>query len=177
MIYRQLFGSFFKIGAFTLGGGYAMIPLVEREMVHRRKWLSAADFVDLLTVAQSAPGVLAVNMAIFAGYRVRGMRGGLVAALATVLPSFVIMLLIAMLFVRYGQQAWVTKVMLGVRPAVVALIAWAVVSTAKTAGVTLRTIAIPIAVALLVWGLGVSPVYIVVAFALGGIVKKIVTKS
>jgi len=97
-IYLEAFGIFFKIGAFTIGGGYAMVPLIENEIVTKRNWISKDDFIDLLAIAQSAPGILAVNISIFIGYKLRGIRGSLVTALGTVLPSFVIILAIAMFF-------------------------------------------------------------------------------
>jgi chromate transporter len=168
-LYIQLFWSFFKIGTFTIGGGYAMIPLVEREVVHRRKWIEASQFVDLLAVAQSSPGVLAVNMSVFTGYQLRKVRGSLVAALATVLPSFVVMLCVAMGVAHWAGNEWAVRIFMGVRPAVVALIAVPVLTTAKAAGITYRTVAIPVIAALLVWGVGLSPVYIVLATAAGGI--------
>jgi chromate transporter len=178
MIYRQLFWSFFKIGAFTIGGGYAMIPLVEREVVDNRKWLKASEFVDLLGIAQSSPGVLAVNMAVFTGYSLRGVCGALVAALAAVLPSFVIMLLIAMGFAVWSGNQQTARILMGMRPAVAALIAVPVLSTAKAAGITYRTAIIPILTALLIWGVGLSPIYIIIAAIIGGIAaKKLVPKK
>ncbi|GAE23418.1 chromate transport protein [Bacteroides pyogenes JCM 10003] len=93
-IYFELFGIFFKIGAFTIGGGYAMVPLIQNEIVTRRKWIAQEDFIDLLAIAQSSPGVLAVNIAIFIGYKLRGIRGSVVTTLGTVLPSFIIILLL-----------------------------------------------------------------------------------
>lgn len=98
-IYIEAFGIFFKIGAFTIGGGYAMVPLIENEIVTKRNWISKDDFIDLLAIAQSAPGILAVNISIFIGYKLRGIWGSLVTALGTVLPSFVIILAIAMFFI------------------------------------------------------------------------------
>jgi chromate transporter len=113
--------------------------------------------------------VLAVNMAVFVGYSVRGVRGALVAALAVILPSFVIMLVLAMGLARFGSNEWAARIMRGVRPAVVALIASPVVATARAAGVTYRTVAIPIVTALVVWGFSLSPIYVIVAAAAVGV--------
>ena len=103
-IYIEAFGIFFKIGAFTIGGGYAMVPLIENEIVTKRNWISKDDFIDLLAIAQSAPGILAVNISIFIGYKLRGIWGSLVTALGTVLPSFVIILAIAMFFHNFKDN-------------------------------------------------------------------------
>ncbi|MBP5290727.1 MAG: chromate transporter, partial [Paludibacteraceae bacterium] len=86
----QLFWTFFKIGAFTLGGGYAMIPLVQREVVDNRRWLGEEEFLDLIALAQSAPGIIAVNTAVFVGYKVGGWRGLVLSVLGATLPSFLI---------------------------------------------------------------------------------------
>lgn len=86
-IYLESFGIFFKIGAFTIGGGYAMVPLIENEIVTKRKWIAQEDFIDLLAISQSAPGILAVNISIFIGYKLRGIRGSIITALGTILPS------------------------------------------------------------------------------------------
>ena len=86
-IYLEAFSIFFKIGAFTIGGGYAMVPLIENEIVTKRNWIAKEDFIDLLAISQSAPGILAVNISIFIGYRLRGIRGSIITALGTILPS------------------------------------------------------------------------------------------
>ena len=98
-IYLEAFGIFFKIGAFTIGGGYAMVPLIENEIVTKRKWIAQEDFIDLLAISQSAPGILAVNISIFIGYKLRGIRGSIITALGTILPSFIIILAIACSFI------------------------------------------------------------------------------
>ena len=103
-IYLQAFSIFFKIGIFTLGGGYAMVPLIEEEIVKKHQWVNKEDFLDLLAVSQSAPGIFAVNMSIFIGYKLRGVRGSLVTALGTVLPSFLIILAIAIFFQAFQHN-------------------------------------------------------------------------
>ena len=98
-IYLEAFSIFFKIGAFTIGGGYAMVPLIENEIVTKRNWIAKEDFIDLLAISQSAPGILAVNISIFIGYRLWGIiRGSIITALGTILPSFLIILAIALFF-------------------------------------------------------------------------------
>lgn len=157
----SLFLIFAKIGLFTLGGGYAMIPLMERELAG--KYLSQTDFLDFLGVAQAAPGIMAINMAILTGYKVRGFWGGFFTALGAALPSFIIILLLALFFHNYQNNPWVRRVFLGVRPAVIALILVPVFKLAKSAHITIKTIWIPLVCAGLVAFLGVSPVYIVLA--------------
>ena len=168
-IYLEAFGIFFKIGAFTIGGGYAMVPLIENEIVTKRNWISKDDFIDLLAIAQSAPGILAVNISIFIGYKLRGIRGSLVTALGTVLPSFVIILAIAMFFHNFKDNPIVERIFKGIRPAVVALIAAPTFSMAKSAKVNRYTLWIPVVSALLIWLLGFSPIWIIIAAAVGGL--------
>ena len=178
-IYLQSFAIFFKLGAFTLGGGYAMVPLIENEIVTKRHWLAKEDFIDLLAIAQSSPGILAVNISIFIGYRLRGWRGSVITALGTILPSFLIILSIALFFHTFKDNPPVERIFKGNRPAVVALIAAPTFSMAKSAKVTRKTVWIPILSALLIWLLGFSPIWIIIAAGVGGFIygKKTLTAS
>lgn len=173
----QLFTIFFKIGAFTVGGGYAMIPLIEAEIVTKKGWVTKEDFLDLLAIAQSAPGVFAVNIAIFIGYRLRGVRGCLVTALGAILPSFLIILCIALFFLRFKENPTVEAIFKGIRPAVVALIAAPTFNLAKAAKINRYTIWIPIISALLIWLLGFSPIWIILLAGIGGYVWKLRIKN
>lgn len=166
--YLETFFIFVKIGLFTIGGGYAMVPLIEEEIVSRRKWLAKEEFIDLLALAQSAPGIFAVNISIFIGYRLRGVRGSLVTALGTILPSFLIILAIALFFHNFKDNATVERIFKGIRPAVVALIAAPTFSVAKSAKVGRKTLWIPVAAALLIWLVGFSPIWIVIIAGTGG---------
>lgn len=168
-LYLKLFISFFKIGAFTFGGGWAMIPLIEREVVDKQNWIKREDFVDALAIAQSLPGVLAVNISILIGNKLRGLKGCLMATLGTILPSFLIILAIAIWFVQSYDNPVVERIFKGIRPAVVALIVSPVFSTAKTARINIKTVIIPIIVALSIWLGGVSPIWFVLLGAIGGI--------
>ena len=167
-LYLQLFTVFFKIGGFTFGGGWAMIPLIEREVVDRYQWIKREDFIDELAVAQSLPGVLAVNISVLVGNKLRGLKGSIVAALGTILPSFMIILLIALFFVQIYDNPTVISIFRGIRPAVVALILAPVVSTAKAARLNKWTIAIPVITALAIWLGGVSPILFIIIGGLGG---------
>lgn len=166
--YIESFSIFFKIGAFTIGGGYAMVPLIENEIVTKRNWISQDDFIDLLAISQSAPGILAVNIAIFIGYRLRGIRGSLVSAFGTILPSFLIILTIALFFSNYKNNEMVEHIFKGIRPAVVALIAAPTFTMAKSAHINRYTIWIPVLSALLIWLLGFSPIWIIASAGIGG---------
>ena len=168
-LYLKLFISFFKIGAFTFGGGWAMIPLIEREVVDKQNWIKREDFVDALAIAQSLPGVLAVNISILIGNKLRGLKGYLMATLGTILPSFLIILAIAIWFVQTYDNPVVERIFKGIRPAVVALIVSPVFSTAKTARINIKTVIIPIIVALSIWLGGISPIWFVLLGAIGGI--------
>lgn len=152
-IYLQLFLTFFKIGAFTFGGGWVMISIIEREVVDKHKWISREDFLDLLAVAQSLPGILAVNFAVAIGDKLRGSRGRLCAALGTIIPSFTIILIIAIFLTpeTIKNNETISKIFMGMRPAVVALLIAPVITTARAAKINWKTIFIPISVALLIW--------------------------
>jgi chromate transporter len=169
-LYGQIFCTFVKIGAFTIGGGYAMLPLIQKEVVEKKQWISAGDFVDMIAISQSVPGILAVNIAIFSGHRMKGTLGSIVATLGAILPSFFIILLIALFFRHFQDNKYIAKMFSAIRPAVVALIVVPVFSTAKTVGIHLKTILIPAAAAFLIWYWGVSPIYIVLAAAIGGLI-------
>jgi len=134
--YLDLFYSFFKIGAFTLGGGYVMIPLIEKEVVDNRRWMQQEDFTDMLALAQSAPGPIAINTAVFVGYKMKGFKGLITAVSGVIIPSFVTILLIAMFFGDIKENAIVERIFCGIRPAVVALIAVPVVNMLKKEGFT-----------------------------------------
>lgn len=145
-----------------------MIPLIEREVVDRYRWIEKRDFVDLLAIAQSSPGVLAVNMSIFIGYKLRGVRGSVATAVGNVLPSVVIILLIALFFNKFREYEVVNNVFMGIRPAVVALIASPVFSVAKSAKIGWTNVWIPLLSALLIAAFGVSPIYIILIAGIGG---------
>ncbi len=162
-----IFLSFLKIGAFTFGGGYAMIPLIQREVITTRRWIAEQEFLDLLTLAQSAPGPISLNTAVFVGYRLRGVRGAVAALLGTVLPSFVIILAIALFFVNFRHNPTVDAAFKGMRPAVVALIIVPVISLAR--GMHWSMIAVIAASALAIWWFGWSPVIVLLVAAVAGV--------
>ena len=163
----RLLVSFLKIGAFTFGGGYAMIPIIEREVVDRRGWIEKQEFLDLLTLAQSAPGPIALNTAVFVGYKVRKVGGALAAMLGIVIPSFTIILLIALLFADIRHNPWIEAAFRGMRPAVVALIVAPVLKLSQRMHRAMYLVIV--ATAFAIHWLGWSPIYILLAAALGGV--------
>lgn len=165
---RDLFWSFFKVGTFTIGGGYAMIPLMQRELVERHRWLDEEEFVDGVALAQSMPGVFAVNMAALTGQRLCGGRGAAAAVVGNIMMPIIFILLLAMLFGSLRENVYVERIFLGIRPAVVALIAAPVFTMARTARIGWSNVWIPVVATLLIWWLGVNPVLVVLAAALGG---------
>lgn len=163
----KLFFIFSKIGLFTLGGGYAMLPLMQKELVG--KYLTQQEFLDVTAVAQSAPGIMAINVAILTGYRLKRTLGAICAACGAALPSFVIILLIALFFQKFAENPVVSRIFRGVRPAVVALILVPVFTLSKSAGVNIKTVWVCVAVALAVWLMHISPVYVVLIAVLCGV--------
>ena len=157
----KIFMIFAKIGAFTIGGGYAMIPLIQNEMV-RRGWLDEKEFPDLIALSQTAPGILAVNISIFVGYRLRGTMGSVVATLGSILPSFLIILVIAMAFTGYQDNPVVNRIFMGIRPVVVALIAVPMLQMAKKSMKNVWSYLTAAIVLVLVGFLKVSPIYIII---------------
>ena len=168
--YFELFWSFFKIGSFTLGGGFAMIPLMEKELVQQKQWLSKEEFLDLLSVSQAMPGVFAVNMATSIGYRLRGKRGAIMAVLGNILMPILTILALAIFFRYFRENAVVESIFKGIRPCMVALIAAPVFTMAKNAGLSWRNCWIPIVAAALIWLLDVSPVLIIIIAGVGGFI-------
>ena len=169
-MFFQLFYTYLKIGTFTLGGGYAMLPLIQREVVDRKGWIDEEEFLNMIALAQAAPGLIAVNSAIFIGWRVGGWRGVCGAVLGAVLPSFLIILAIAMVFREWKELPAVEAVFKGVRPAVVALIAAPLVKMAKAALKIKNSkfkiqnylpLLVSLAAALLIWLGHVNPVWVI----------------
>ena len=172
----RLFTTFFRIGAFTFGGGWAMISLLERDIVNSQRWLTKEEFLDNLAISQSLPGILAVNMAIAVGYKMRGIPDAIVATLGTILPSFLIILSIAIFLTpeTIQQNHVLSSIFKGIRPAVVALILSPVFTTAKSAKISWKNCWIPISIAFLIWSglpLVSSPIlYIIIGVIVGYVI-------
>ena len=156
----QIFWVFAKIGAFTIGGGYAMIPIIQAEM-SRRGWISDDDLPDIVALSQSAPGVMAVNISIFAGHKLRGIKGSIAATLGSITPSFLIILGIAMFFTAFKDNPYVERAFKGIRPVVISLIAVPMVNMARKSCKNVWTWLVAAASLVLVAFLNVSPIYII----------------
>jgi chromate transporter len=166
----SIFLTFFKIGAFTIGGAYAMIPLIQREVCHRHKWITEEEFLNGLAAAQSCPGPIAINISIYIGYHVGKGWGMAAAVLGTALPSTVTIILVAILFDRYADLPLVRRVFHALKPAVVALIAVPLINLARSAKFSWASFWVPLAAVFLVGFLQVSPVWLIlltIAFAVG----------
>jgi len=130
MIYLKLFLSFFQIGLFSIGGGYAALPLIQNQVVEKNTWLSMTEFLDLITIAEMTPGPIAINSATFVGIRIAGTMGAVISTFGYILPCFIIVLTLAFFYYKYNKLTLVQGVLAGLRPAVVSLIASAGLSIA-----------------------------------------------
>lgn len=165
--YLELFCSFFKIGIFTFGGGYAMIPIIQAEVITRKGWIKEQEFLDLLTLAQSAPGPISLNTAVFVGYKMYGYRGALSSLAGVVLPSFTILLLVAMFFSQIRNNPIVDAAFRGMQPIVVAIMLAPILGFTK--GMHWTLIALAAAITMVIWYFGVSPIYLLIAGAVAGL--------
>jgi len=163
--YIELFFSFAKIGAFTIGGGYAIIPLIKKEVVEKKGWLNEDEFLDVLAISQSAPGLISVNISIFIGYRFKGTKGSIIATLGSVLPSFIMILLIAIFFTNFKDNKTINAIFKGIRPVVVALIAVPMINMAISSKLNIYTGFIALISIILISFLKVSPIYILLIVA------------
>ena len=161
-LYWDSFKTFFKIGIFTLGGGYAMIPLIEEEVVNKKQWVSKDEMLDLIAIAQSCPGVFAINIATFIGYKLNKTRGAIATTIGTALPSFLIILAIAMFFSAFRDNPWVERAFKGIRPVVIALIAVPMLNMARKSCTTWWKWLLALLSLVLVAFLNVSPIYILI---------------
>ena len=165
----QLFVTFFNIGAFTLGGGYAMLDMIERAVVDRHHWIEKEEFWDMITIVQMLPGVFAVNTALYTGYKIKGIRGAIAACLGAIIPSIVIILVIAVFFLEYKENPVVERIFRGIRPCVVALILSPSIKMFINAKVNWKTAVFPIATVCLIYFFRVSPVWIIIATIIGSL--------
>lgn len=178
MFYFDLFKTFFIIGAFTIGGGVAMIPIIEREVVDNKQWLNDEEFMEALMVAQGMPGVLAVNMSIYIGLKIKGAKGAFFCALGAVLPSFMIITVIAHFYKLVGSLDIAQKIFKGAIPAVAAVIAASVYSLGKKSGFKIVEFLVAIAIAISVELFKISPIVLILSFGVCNIIyKKFIRKN
>ncbi|MCQ2973935.1 MAG: chromate transporter [Bacteroidales bacterium] len=167
----NLFLSFCKIGAFTFGGGYAMISMVKDCLVDKNKWMTEDDFWDCIALAQALPGVFAINMALYTGLKINGKTGAASAAFGAMLPSFIIIVVIASFFADLNSYESVAKVFAGIRPCVIALIFSPGIAMLKKSKLTIKTLWLPIISLSLICFLGVSPIIVIMVAILLGIIS------
>lgn len=165
----EIFITFFKIGAFTFGGGYAMLPLIEREIVTNKRWLDTGEIIDYLAVSQSLPGAVAINSSVFIGYKLAGRKGALSAACGVILPSFLVILLIAMFFTRFQEIPVIQAAFAGIRSGIVALISLAAYRVGKGSIKDGIELILAVAAAILVTFFNVHAIFAIIGGALLGI--------
>lgn len=165
----ELFASFFRIGLFTFGGGYAMIPLIEREAVDGKHWISHEEILDILAIAESTPGPLAINSATFVGYKVAGVLGATVATLGVVLPSFIIISILSLFIVQVKENRWVDYAFRGVRSGVLVLMLNAIIKLGKACPTTAFTYILMALAFLLTSFLGIDIIVVLLCAAITGI--------
>ena len=166
----QLFYTFLKIGAFTLGGGYAMLSMVEKAVVDKKRWIPSDEFWDMIAIIQSLPGVFAVNTALYVGHKINGVKGAVAAMLGAILPSIVIILLLATIFKEYRDLPVVERIFKGIRPCVVALILAPSLRMIKSAKVTWKTAIIPVTAVVLIYFCKISPALVILTAIAGSLV-------
>lgn len=166
-----IFLTFFKIGAFTIGGAYAMIPLIRREVVEKRKWITDEDFLNGLAAAQSCPGPIAINLSVYIGLHIKRGWGMAMAVLGTVLPSLISIMVIAALFTQYAEFPLVRKAFHALKPALVALIAVPLIQMTRQAGLNWANFWVPVLAMVLVGLLGISPIWLILATILFSVLQ------
>lgn len=172
-LYLDLFRAFFRVGILTFGGGYAMLPILRREVVETHPWCTDEELADYYAVGQCTPGIIAVNTATFVGYKLAGASGGIFATFSLTLPSFIIILVIAAVLQSFADYAVVKNAFAGIRVAVTALIVNAVIKLLRSSVVDKLTLFIFVAVTLLATVFSVSPIVFVLASALCGVAVKV----
>ena len=163
-----------KIGAFTLGGGYAMLSMVEKAVVDQKKWIASDEFWDMIAIIQSLPGVFAVNTALYVGQKVAGRKGAFASMLGAILPSIIIILLLATVFREFRDNPVVERIFKGIRPCVVALILAPSLRMIKSAKVTWKTAIIPILAVFLIWWCKISPAYVILTAIAGSLIYALI---
>lgn len=165
----QIFVTFLRIGPVTFGGGYAMIPLIEREVVEKRGWVRTKDIADILAVAQSVPGAVAINSATFVGYRLAGVLGAIIATIGVLLPTFAIVVLLCLFFLQVKGHPQVEAAFVSIRVTIVAIISYAAWKIGKSAAVDKTTIALIVIGVVLLLFVSIHPVVLIISSAVAGI--------
>lgn len=170
-VYLNLFFVFFRIGLFTFGGGYAMIPLIEKELVTNKKWIHEEDMIDIFAIAQSIPGAIAINTSTLVGYKIAGKIGAVFATLGVILPSFTIITIIATFFVKIADLSVVEAIFTGINGAVVVLVFLAAKNMIKAAVIDKLTFAILCVTVIMMVLTDISPIFLIMAGSIPGIIS------
>jgi chromate transporter len=158
----ELFFLFFRVSLFTLGGGLAMLPLVEREITENKKWLDKEEFLDIVGISQSMPGVMILNVATTVGYKISRLMGSVFACLGAILPPFISIVFVGWFFIKIKDSPIVERIFSGVRPAVIALVAIPVINLSRAAKINMKTFFIPLGVILAMLLFDIHPVSVIV---------------
>ena len=170
MIYFRLLFSFFKIGMFSFGGGYAMLPMISREVVDINRWITAKEFIDIVAISQSTPGPISINAATYIGFKTAGVFGSVLATLGTVLPSMIVMLIICRFFFKFKGNKNVEGALLGLRPAVIGLIAAAAIMVGESSFIDYKSIIIFAGVFVATFKFKVDPIIMTIVSGVVGII-------
>ena len=174
---RIIFMTFFKIGLFTFGGGYAMVPLIEYEMVEKHRWIDSREIIDIIAVAAAAPGVIAVNTATFVGYRVAGFRGALVATVGMIIPSYVIICTIALFYQQFKNLIWVSYAFAGIRAGVIVLLLGAVYELGKKLEYSAMAVSILAITFVLATFTEINVIFLLIGAGIAGMIYQVLIKK
>lgn len=168
MIYLKLLFSFLKIGLFSFGGGYAMLPMIEREVVDLNGWITQKEFIDIVAISQSTPGPISINSATYIGFKTGGVLGATLATLGTILPSFIIMLTICKFFIKFKGNKYLDAALSGLRPVVIGLIAAAAISLIGESFIDYKSIIIFAVVFIATFKFKIDPIIMIIASGFAG---------
>ena len=166
----KLYLAFLKIGTFSFGGGYAMLPFIQKEIVEKNNWISSTEFTDIIGISQMTPGPVAINSATFVGYKISGVIGSIVATLGVITTSFILVVIINRILDKFKEFKMVQAALLGMKPALIALIIYAFWDLAIDAYKDWKSIFITVIIAVVLWSKKVHPILVIVIAAILGLV-------
>lgn len=170
MILVKLFGIFFKIGAFSFGGGYAMLPFIQKEIIENNYFISVREFLDIIGISQMTPGPVAINSATFVGFKVAGIFGSIVSTIGVVLSSFILVLIVSKTLNKFKENKFIKGALLGMRPVLVALVVKAFIDLAKTSYTSISTVIIGGIITILIFYRKLNPIICIVVSAVLGLI-------
>lgn len=165
----KLYLAFLKIGTFSFGGGYAMLPFIQKEIVENNNWISMSEFTDIIGISQMTPGPVAINSATFVGYKINGVIGSVIATLGVITTSFILVTVINKLLDKFKESKVIKAALLGMRPVLIALIIYAFIDLAKEAYVDIKSIIITLIIGIILLSKKVHPILVIVIAAILGL--------